>query len=162
MEIDVTALARAEDGETQAVTLASATPAIPDLDLADLTVTGSLSQLGDRMLLAGTLTTTATVTCARCLEPFGLPITARLTEEFAETPSEEQFPLGRDRLDPTPALRSAVLLEIPPRPLHDPACQGLCPVCGKNLNREPHQHDAVKKDHPFAALKDLKTEDEPK
>jgi uncharacterized metal-binding protein YceD (DUF177 family) len=33
---------------------------------------------------------------------------------------------------------------------------GLCPVCGKNLNTEPHEHEDVAPDSRWSALEQLR------
>ena len=48
---------------------------------------------------------------------------------------------------PTPSTspswaRDAVALALPEKILCRPDCAGLCPECGKNLNDEPHEHEA--------------------
>lgn len=156
LELDITTLSRAEDGETQEVALAVPDPELPDLAPSNLTIDGTLTQLGGRLLLVAGVSATLELTCARCLEPFPFPATTTVRDEFADDPTEEQFPLGRDRLDLAPALRAGLLLTIPPQPIHDPDCRGLCDVCGKNLNREPHAHDKPRPDNPFADLERLR------
>jgi uncharacterized protein len=46
-----------------------------------------------------------------------------------------------DELDLQAWARDALVLELPAQILHDPDCAGLCPVCGKDLNVEPHEHE---------------------
>ena len=156
LEIDITALLRADDGETQPVSVTVYDPHLADLKAHNVVLDGTLTQLDDRLLLTATATAELELTCARCLEPFQLAANATLRDEFADQPTEEQFPLGRDRVDLAPAVRAGLLLNIPAQPIHDPACQGLCDVCGKNLNREPHQHDRPGPDNPFAELEKLR------
>ena len=38
----------------------------------------------------------------------------------------------------------------PEQILHDPDCAGLCPVCGKDLNEEPHTHEEKRVDPRWA------------
>jgi uncharacterized protein len=51
----------------------------------------------------------------------------------AETVDEE--PYAGKVIDLSSALREQILLAIPPSPLCDEACKGLCPQCGKDLNQ---------------------------
>ena len=37
-------------------------------------------------------------------------------------------------------IREYLVMEVPYSPVCKEDCKGLCPVCGKNLNFEPHQH----------------------
>jgi uncharacterized protein len=52
--------------------------------------------------------------------------------------------------------RDAMALELPERILCAPDCAGLCPVCGKDLNAEPHEHAEQEVDPRWAALEDLR------
>lgn len=54
--------------------------------------------------------------------------------------------------------RDAIALEIPDQVLCRPDCAGLCPVCGKDLNVEPHEHVEVATDPRWAALEQLRDE----
>ena len=46
----------------------------------------------------------------------------------------------------------AVALALPDKILCREDCAGLCPVCGKDLNREPHEHEGEEADPRWAAL----------
>ena len=35
-------------------------------------------------------------------------------------------------------------------------CAGLCPICGKNLNDEPHEHEEETVDSRWSALESLR------
>src|SRR5918999_4030343 len=61
-----------------------------------------------------------------------------------------------DQLELTAWARDAIALALPDQILHAPDCAGLCPICGKNLNLEPHTHDDVPGDPRWAALEELK------
>jgi uncharacterized protein len=55
-------------------------------------------------------------------------------------------------------VRDAIALEIPDQILCRPDCAGLCPVCGKDLNSEPHEHVDTATDPRWAALEQLRDE----
>ena len=98
--------------------------------------------------------------CFRCLGDavLELPIDAREYEATNPDGAEElksQY-LADDRLDLTAWARDAVALELPDKILCRPDCAGLCPVCGKNLNDDPHTHDEVAVDSRWAALEGLR------
>ena len=38
-------------------------------------------------------------------------------------------------------------------------CAGLCPVCGKDLNAEPHEHDEERLDPRWAKLSELQQQE---
>jgi uncharacterized protein len=52
----------------------------------------------------------------------------------------------------------ALSFELPAQIVCSPDCAGLCPTCGKNLNEEPHEHDAGP-DPRWAKLRDLKLDE---
>jgi uncharacterized protein len=54
--------------------------------------------------------------------------------------------------------RDAVALELPEQILCREDCAGLCPVCGKDLNEEPHEHSEREPDPRWAALAELRDE----
>jgi uncharacterized protein len=52
--------------------------------------------------------------------------------------------------------RDVIALELPDQILCRPDCAGLCPVCGKDLNEEPHEHADVELDPRWSALEELR------
>jgi len=52
--------------------------------------------------------------------------------------------------------RDAIALELPDQIVCRPDCAGLCPVCGKDLNAEPHEHVELAADPRWAALEQLR------
>jgi uncharacterized protein len=55
-------------------------------------------------------------------------------------------------------VRDAIALALPEQILCRPDCAGLCPVCGKDLNVEPHEHVEQELDPRWAALQQLRDE----
>jgi uncharacterized protein len=97
--------------------------------------------------------------CYRCLEDavLDLPISAREYQATAPESDEMRTPyLEENNLDLSAWARDALALELPDKILCRPDCAGLCPVCGKDLNAEPHEHDEPKADTRWAALAELK------
>jgi DUF177 domain-containing protein len=91
--------------------------------------------------------------CSRCLRIFEAPVHAEFAEQYyarfgveqgealGEAPRDAKT-IGSDfRIDLEPLLREELILATPLAPLHSPDCKGLCPVCGKDLNEDPHTHD---------------------
>jgi uncharacterized protein len=124
-----------------------------------------LANLGDVILLSGTVEATARLDCSRCLEAFDLPLCGTLDAvisdtDDADTRSEDQewYPLQGENVDVLPAAESALRVEMPFAPVHDEACRGICPTCGCDLNRDEctcEPHAEAHPDSPFASLKDL-------
>ena len=98
--------------------------------------------------------------CFRCLAEtvLELPIAAREYQATNPGESEElRSPYVHDeRLDLSAWARDAVALELPDKILCKPDCAGLCPVCGRDLNVEPHQHEDEDADSRWAALESLR------
>jgi uncharacterized protein len=100
--------------------------------------------------------------CFRCLQDAELPLTLRLREYNAAKPEsddERTEYLADDRLDLSAWARDAIALALPDQILCRPDCAGLCPVCGKDLNAEPHEHDEERLDPRWAALNQLRAEE---
>ena len=99
--------------------------------------------------------------CFRCLEEAELTLQLRLREYSATNPQSEDERteyLVDDELDLSAWAHDAVALALPEQILHDPDCAGLCPVCGKNLNVEPHEHVEETVDPRWEALSRLREE----
>jgi uncharacterized protein len=98
--------------------------------------------------------------CFRCLEDavLELPIDAREYQATNPDGAEElrsQY-VEEDRLDLAAWARDAIALELPDKILCRADCAGLCPMCGKNLNDEPHEHEDTAFDSRWAALEALR------
>jgi uncharacterized protein len=61
-----------------------------------------------------------------------------------------------DHLDVAAWARDVIALELPEQILCRADCAGLCPVCGKDLNAEPHEHAEREPDPRWAALGELR------
>jgi uncharacterized protein len=98
--------------------------------------------------------------CFRCLDDavLDLPIDAREYQATSPGESEElrtPYVLD-DKLDLGAWSRDAVALALPDKILCRADCAGLCAVCGKNLNIEPHAHEEEPADSRWAALEQLR------
>jgi len=129
---------------------------VPEAVPAELAVTrastGTVFELGFRVRLHGP--------CYRCLEDAVLELPIAVCEYEATSPGgsdELRTPyLEDDRLDLSAWARDALALELPDKILCRPDCAGLCPVCGRDLNREPHDHDEAEPDTRWSALAELR------
>jgi DUF177 domain-containing protein len=114
--------------------------------------TGTLFQLAFTARLHGP--------CYRCLDDavLELPISGREYQATNPDGSEElRTPYLRDdNLDLTAWARDILALALPDKILCRADCAGLCPVCGKDLNNEPHVHDEKATDSRWAALESLR------
>ena len=99
--------------------------------------------------------------CFRCLADAELPLSLRLREYQAAKPEgdEERTEYVEDnRLDLSAWAHDEIALALPDKILCRPECAGLCPVCGKDLNAEPHEHVEERLDSRWEKLKELQKE----
>jgi DUF177 domain-containing protein len=98
--------------------------------------------------------------CYRCLGDAVLEVAIDAREYQATNPQgsdELRTPyVEDDNLNLAAWSRDAVALALPDKILCRPDCAGLCPMCGKNLNDEPHVHDEEETDSRWAALEGLR------
>jgi uncharacterized protein len=97
--------------------------------------------------------------CYRCLADAVLDVRISAREYQATNPDSDELRtpyLDEDRLDLSAWARDAVVLALPEQILCRADCAGLCPVCGKDLNAEPHTHDEERTDSRWAALAELR------
>lgn len=98
--------------------------------------------------------------CQRCLADAVVDQRIRAREYHASSRNADEelrSPYVADELlDLSAWARDAIALDLPEQILHDPDCAGLCPVCGKDLNLEPHEHEEEHSDPRWAALAELR------
>jgi uncharacterized protein len=98
--------------------------------------------------------------CQRCLVDAALERDLVLREYQASEPGGDEdlrSPyVDGDALDLSSWARDALALSLPAQILHTPDCAGLCPVCGKDLNVEPHEHVEERADPRWGALAQLR------
>lgn len=130
--------------------------AVPDRVRAELAVTRATNGTSLRLRF----TVQLHGPCYRCLEDASLDQPVDVREYQAEDPEGddelESVYVADDRLDLSAWGRDAVVLALPDKILCQPDCAGLCPVCGKNLNREPHGHEGQESDPRWAGLAELR------
>ncbi|UCE41254.1 MAG: DUF177 domain-containing protein [Candidatus Aminicenantes bacterium] len=108
---------------------------------ADLTV----RKMGEEVYVKGKIKTLLSFVCSRCLIPFEFPVDSHFDLVYLP----EELEVSREELDSDDLnisfyysrkidLKDVVLeqlnLTFPVKPLCSQACQGICPVCGKNIN----------------------------
>ena len=97
--------------------------------------------------------------CYRCLGDavLELPIHAReYQDEKSDDDELKTEYVDGNMLDLSGWARDAIALALPDKILCRPDCAGLCDVCGKNLNDEPHTHEEEHGDPRWAALEALR------
>jgi uncharacterized protein len=132
-------------------------------------LTGDIGKDGQKVRLTGRLRATLECDCGRCLEPFEVPVdttfdllflpaslnTGTDEQEVAEDDLGVSF-YTNDAIDLRQVIREQFYLALPMKPLCREDCQGLCPVCGINRNREVCSCDTAWVDPRFEALRKLK------
>ena len=113
-------------------------------------VTGKVQLLRTQrgILVQGDFETEVDLDCSRCLQPFSSAVRLKIEEEYLPTIdilTGERMPTpdepgtfridDRHIIDLTEAVRQYALLAVPMKPLCNADCAGICPTCGKNLNR---------------------------
>ena len=97
--------------------------------------------------------------CMRCLGDAAVDVPVAVREYQANQPETEELRnpyLRDDLLDLEAWARDSVALALPDQIVCRPDCAGLCPVCGRNLNEEPHEHAEEAVDPRWAALESLR------
>lgn len=129
---------------------------VPEHPKAELVVTQAATGLVFELRFAGRLHGP----CQRCLADAVLERTVDAREYHAAKPGvdeELRSPyVSEGTLELAAWARDAVALALPAQILCRPDCAGLCPVCGEDLNVEPHAHETADADPRWAALAEIR------
>jgi uncharacterized protein len=126
--------------------------------IAPVDLAAKVTKDARKVRLVGRLKTTLETDCGRCLEPFTVAVDAPLDLMFLPEEPAVGDPAAKnadddvelevraddvgvtfykgDAIDLAEVMREQFYLAMPMKPLCKPDCQGLCPVCGGNRNRE--------------------------
>jgi uncharacterized protein len=131
----------------------------PDLDVTDLSGYVRITRTPQGLLVQVKLRANLQSECVRCLTEFNQPLETDFTELYAFTQrsvTESGLILPEDgHIDLAPLVRDYMLIEIPIQAVCSNECKGLCPVCGENLNDNPHVHEGDVIDPRLEGLKKL-------
>lgn len=118
----------------------------PDLDVTGFSGSVHISRTPQGLLFEGNFKGAIPAECVRCLEPFVQYLDVTFEEVYAyktQTFTESGLYVPEDgNIDLAPVVREYLLLDNPIKPLCKPDCQGLCVICGENLNTGTCEHDA--------------------
>jgi uncharacterized protein len=107
-----------------------------------------IEKIGEDFRVFGKVNGLLSFPCARCLEEFSYAIETELHIDLMRKPKDfdpeielrdEELDVcyfEGDEVDLDPYVYEEVVLSIPIQALCSDACKGMCPQCGKNLNRE--------------------------
>jgi uncharacterized protein len=135
-----------------------------------------LSKDGQKVRLIGRVAATLELECARCVEPYEMPVDAPFdilflaaSEDVEKKDDEDEAEVREDDLgvsyyrddeiDLAEVIREQFYLALPMKPLCREDCKGLCPVCGANRNRETCTCQTEWVDPRMEPLKKLKQTD---
>lgn len=138
---------------------------VPEGALLQLDV--QLEDVSEGVLVTAEVSAPLAGECARCLDEFTSSTRVRFQELFVSKPrgmtgsdtadgtGDDGYLLDGDLLDLEPALRDALVLDLPLSPLCDADCQGLCSTCGIRLADAEPGHEHQGDGGVWAVLKDL-------
>ena len=127
-------------------------------------VNAVVTKRGTNLIVKGEVTCPLNMECNRCVEPFQYKLQAPLEAyyvlgEDAASSKEDSEVIRISQTDQSVSLREivreAILLAVPYKALCRTDCRGLCPVCGRNLNKEKCNCTPRSPDPRWAALKDV-------
>jgi uncharacterized protein len=97
----------------------------------------------DTVIAEGRIVGTLLTQCSRCLDDVKLQVDSDFVTIFKDKKAITQDDLDNDvrpyannSIDLTDYLRETMILEVPLKPLCREDCKGICPICGKNNNKE--------------------------
>lgn len=113
---------------------------------------------------SGNINTAVQLVCSRCLSPINFPIDTRFCVTMIEGAQQSEFSDEEEILviaangdvDLSRSIDEAIFLCFPMNPLCDVNCQGICPVCGINKNKEKCHCQEDNIDPRWDKLKNLK------
>ena len=126
-------------------------------------VTADIYRADGSIYLDGKVTYEYTESCSRCLKEFNKEVKGALfgrliekNKDFNEDEVEEDVIYYKgDTLDLTEDVISTVVLSLPMKSLCREDCKGLCPICGKDLNKGKCDCVVEEVDPRLAKLKDF-------
>lgn len=126
---------------------------------------------GGAFLVKGRVSAVLKTRCARCDEPLEQAVSVEFDERFVRTLSgdeDESYLFSGEELDLSAMAQDCLLLNIPAYAVCRKDCRGLCPHCGRNLNKAQCSCDLTETadtgrdeeaQHPFKYLGQLLNED---
>ncbi|MCF6277408.1 MAG: YceD family protein [Anaerolineales bacterium] len=138
-----------------------------DLVLSDFEGLVTITRTPQGLLVQGDFQGEDEMECGRCLKPYTHTIQWEMTELYAfnsRTATKNDLLLPDDGfIDLENFVREDAQIAIPLNPICKTDCQGLCQVCGADLNVNNCDHEDISPDDadaeeivsPFSGLKDL-------
>ena len=124
-----------------------------------------VTNLKGNFVVKGTVKAQVLLKCDRCLEDFLYPIEAEISEIYHtisdipvadnDSDNDDMVAFKGEYIDITPELAKSVFLALPMKTVCNSECNGLCPNCGTNLNKEKCDCAVLSIDPRLAVLKNL-------
>ena len=97
----------------------------------------------DKVFVKADLMTSIELECDRCLKPVEVTLKGAFENQYRPLPRAVKETLddigigyySEEYIDLSDDFRESLLLELPIKVLCSESCEGLCPRCGKNLNK---------------------------
>ena len=119
-----------------------------------------LESVHEGILVSGTVDTTATGVCGRCLIDIDEPVEVEFQELFAYPGDEaNDFEVQDDHVDLETLVRDAAVLALPFQPVCQPDCPGLDPETGERLTESTGTEQAAPIDPRWSALQNITDQD---
>ena len=131
-----------------------------------------IKRAGKRYVLEGKLAGGLILRCDRCIESFHFDLNTEFRLFLMHHPEhvKEEIELGKDdmsiifvsedEIELDDIIRSEIYLAVPMKVLCKEDCAGLCPQCGKNLNKGKCKCRKERGHPAFLKLKDIKLKGE--
>ncbi len=129
------------------------------LDGGPLVIEGEARRVDEGIFLDGTYRLPLSIACDRCLKPVADVVTGQINMLLEENGETWKKAFKGEKLNLASLLYEDLLLGMPSKVLCDEGCQGLCPVCGTDLNASTCDCETESVDPRLAALKDFFNED---
>jgi uncharacterized protein len=145
----------------------SAEPSVVGLDESfsnPIEIDAKVDKTTRQIYLTANIRTAGRFQCDRCLKEFNQPVTGSYAicyvhneADAQSNPDEEFVTVSPDtvNIDLTENIRETVLFSVPLKLLCAETCQGLCPQCGINKNREVCTCNQEVNDPRWQGLQDI-------
>lgn len=121
--------------------IGDATGLTPDIISGRVKAQGEIKNYSGYVLLKAKINLEAKVVCARCNTNFdtnsAFSIEQKLTDKLENKDNDEYILIENGVFDEAEFIKDSLILELPSKFLCNEDCMGLCPRCGKNLNKSP-------------------------
>ena len=121
-----------------------------------INIKGNAYYNGEVVTLVGTIDTSIKMQCSRCLKEVDYPLSIEFEDEFSKLNEEDVYLISEEEtIDLLDMVTDSLILSLPVKVNCTESCKGLCPHCGKNLNKGLCSCTSDDIDPRLEVLKDL-------